>query len=522
MKLTFSGGINENDETVIQPDECISGFNFELGFGDSHKSPRPPVDLKGIAPNSVETTGILQLVRRDDTETTLSVNGAKAYLWDGSSSYTEQGTDFFNAGSLPRAVSWDLDQYIVISDLNKLTPLSQWDGTTLITQPHNISGVTDLYASYAIEHLNRIWLFNIRADTSELPHVILASDFETPTIFNTGARGTAQDPNSVVTENDAFFLTVPDLRWINGVVLFNKQLVISTRLGRLYKLVGTDSTNFNFVDYYAASDATGVESIANIGNDVAYMKRGGNIERLSDTQRSGDVDTDDISRFIKTSVKNLQDSITVYDQKNQKVFFFVKDKILVFFKDMIGRGGEGGQYSPWSIYETDSANLDASAFNFNTKVAVYIRIPGTKIYSVYFGDPDGGIRDLNGILDGDNGALIRVERTSRLFELGKKKNSVTGRIQYRRKLKTDLSIFFDYAETYGLTNVVVPLKGPTSGGDYYNTDSFYNADNYYNTRVLGGEDIATVGFSPSGSGTAVRIITQLSVLNDFQIDQIDL
>ena len=521
MKLIFSGGLNENDDTVIQPEECVSGSNFELGFGDSRKVPRAPIDLKGTAPNGVETSGIMQLVKRDDSETTLTVNGTKAYLWDGGAGFTEQGTDFFNAGSLPRAAHWALDDYLVIADINKLTTVSQWDGTTLSTQPNGIAGVTDLYASYAIEHLNRIWLFNIKTDATDLPHVIIASDFEDPTVFNTGDRGTAQDPNSIVTENDAFFLTIPDLREINGVTLFNQQLIVSTKLGRLYRLVGTDSTNFNFIDYYAASDATGTESIANIGNDVLYMKRGGNIDRLSDTQRSGDVDTDDISRFIQKSVNNLSQSITVYDQNRQKVFLFVQDKVLVFFKDMVGRSGSNQiQLSPWSVYKTGLLNSDNSAFNFNTKVATYLRRPGTVDYTVYFGGSDGQIYDLNGFGNGDNGFPIAVKRTTRLFESGL--TPMSGRVQYRRRSQADLSITFEYAETYGTTEVVIPLKGIVGVPAYYNSGFYYNSGAYYATPSGGEEDISTQGFSAPGHGTAVRITTALSVLTGFQLDNIEI
>ncbi len=521
MKFIFAGGLNESDDGFVQPEECVTGQNFELGQGRSSLKPRPPTDLKGTAPNAGDIRGILQLVKTDNTETTLVVAGQKCYLWDGASTFTEQGTDFFASTALPRAVPWLLDDYIVITDINKVQPVANWDGTTLSTHTHNITGVTNLYAKYGIEHLGRIWLFNVKTDATDLPHVILASQFETPTNFDNSARGTAQDPTSTVTENDPFFLTTPDLRKINGAVLFNKELIVSTEDGRLYKLTGSDATTFNFIPYFSASNSIGDESIVNIGNDVMYVRKGGNIDLLSTTQTSGDVRADDASRFIRNTVKNLTGALAVYDQTNQKVLFFTGSKVLVYFKDMIGVSGQGGQLSPWSVYVSDASH------GFNTNHAVYMRIPGTTDYSVYFGDSAGNIYDLNGISAGDNGTDIVVKRQTKLVEIPRKKLMV-GTITYRRLLEFDFSITFDWSESYGEHSSTVRLKGPSETGAYYDGGSYvsgdpvYNGDFYYNQAMVGQDVIATQRFTPVGQGLSARLTFYASTSNDYQVDSVDL
>jgi hypothetical protein len=88
--LDYPYGLNENITTA--PGECSEGANFDLEAFRTSFVPRSCYDLKGTAPNAGKLTGLLQLVKRDGTETTLTVNGSKAYLWDGASSFTDKGS----------------------------------------------------------------------------------------------------------------------------------------------------------------------------------------------------------------------------------------------------------------------------------------------------------------------------------------------------------------------------------------------------------------------------------------------
>src|SRR3990172_7544537 len=61
--LTFEGGLNEQDITLVQDQECTLGYNFELGSRDTHFRPRKPFDNKGTATNAASINGYVQTDR---------------------------------------------------------------------------------------------------------------------------------------------------------------------------------------------------------------------------------------------------------------------------------------------------------------------------------------------------------------------------------------------------------------------------------------------------------------------------
>src|ERR1700747_488877 len=149
--INFPYGLNEN--ITPQPGECTEGYNFELDAFRTSMNPRLSFDLKGTAPNVGKLTGLLQLVKRDLTQTTLTVNGANVYLWDGGSTFTSKGT--VTTDALLRGEYWSLGEYLVITDLNLNNVVQTWDGTTLTNMTHTgIAG--NLFAKFAIVHLNRV------------------------------------------------------------------------------------------------------------------------------------------------------------------------------------------------------------------------------------------------------------------------------------------------------------------------------------------------------------------------------
>src|SRR5690349_25166606 len=77
--LTFPYGLNEN--ITVQPGECSAGYNFDLSAFRTSLVPRLPFDLMGTATNAAKITGLLQLVKRDNTETTLVAAGSTVYQW---------------------------------------------------------------------------------------------------------------------------------------------------------------------------------------------------------------------------------------------------------------------------------------------------------------------------------------------------------------------------------------------------------------------------------------------------------
>jgi hypothetical protein len=373
-----------------------------------------------------------------------------------------------------------------------------------------------------------VWLANVTT-TTDTPHLIVASAFEDPTSFSTSLRGgpTTSSGGVFTTGLEAFYILAPDLKPINGMQVFYDQLIISTEGGRLYKLTGTTAATYKWEDFYSGSAALGSESMANIGNDVVYMKQGGGIDLLSTTQTSGDVSGDDVSRWIPTTTKDLTGSITIYDQKNQKVYFFVSGKVLVLFKDLIG-----GELSPWSVYKTQES------FAMNTLAAKYMKRPGTQVYSVYFGDSAGRLFDLNGSGDGDAGAqTVMVVRKTRYIQNGEgadkfnrgglnlMKKILRGMIFYRRIFDDcDVTLSFDWGDEYSVTQSVIPLKGAPSSsqGVYYGGGSYYSGSAYYSQGSAFAQKISSQTFSPTGKGPGFFLTTSLDTSTDFQIEYIEL
>lgn len=507
--LTFEGGLNQQDVTLVKPQECIDGYNFELGFNDTHYRPRMPFDKLGTATNAGAINGILQLIKNNDTETTLVQAGDTVYLWDGSTTFTSKGT--VNGSSKLRSTTWSLGGYSVITDLEKLTVVKTWDGTTFSTLTTGLG--SSLYAKYAIVHLGRVWLFNVTAGTST-PHLMVASAYETPTSYNTSLR--AQD-SSFTTGNEAFYMTTPDLLPINGVALFFNTLIISTDNGRIWKLTGTDSTDFSWQPFYSGSAAVGTETMANIGNDIVYMKRGGSVESLISTQDYGDVKADDLSRWIRNVTTDITDCRTVYDQKRQKVYFFNSTGYIpVLYKDMQPSG-----LSPWSVYKTDHSS------NFDTNVAVYMRRPGGTDWFVYFGDSSGNIYQMEGSGDGDNGntAVSTTRRTMLIEEMDgydPNFNQIKGRVHYRRVADVDLVMDFEWGDDYSITRCTVPLEGPPTGdsSNYFGGSAYFGGVFYFNSGFFYSDRVSTKGFTPIGRGVGVYIDLSVSSSQRFDIIKI--
>lgn len=521
MKISFGAGLNENQYPSLH-EAYIASQNFDLFKDASHLSPRKSFDLEGTATNAGDIRGFLQLVKRDGTETTLIQAANTVYQWDGASTFTVVGS--CGATSQLRDAYWALDNYIVIADLQKLSVVQKWDGTTLSTLTTGLG--VDFYAKYVIVHQGRVWFFNVTTST-DTPHLIVASEFETPTSYDTTKRVLDQ---SFTSGDEAFYMLSPDLRPINGVALFHGDMVISTVEGHLYKLTGVDSTTYAWEDFYAGSAAVGDESIVNTGNDVMYMRRGGSIESLRTTQEYGDTAADDLSRWIPQTVKNLTTAIAIYDQQNQKVLFFVYGKVLVLFKDILFGGaviddqGTKQKLSPWSVYVTTDSG------QFNCAAAKYMREPGTSNFNVFFGASDGRIFKLNGTSDGDAGsANIRVVRTLRFF--GKEDAKINfsahitrGLIQYRRLADLDFNITLDWGDEYNQSTATIPLKGAPADdvGVFYGGDVYYGGDFYYNSGFEFASKIAHQNASWVGKGSGCSVVMTTLDTQQYQVDNIEL
>lgn len=517
--LTFGGGVNEQDDINVQLDECVSGENFRLTKQQNSFRPRPAFDLKGTAPNAGAIRGIMQLVKRDNTQTNLVKAGDTVYDVNSSFVFTSKGT--VNATSRLRGSTWALDDKLIITDLDKLTTVREWDGTTMTVMAHMISGVTDLYAKYCVADFNnRNWLFNVTTDSNDNPHVILVSEFENHDNMDNSKRA---GDLSFSTGNEPFFLTIPDGRPINGAVEFFGSIVVSTEGGKLFRITGNDSTNYQISEYYSGSAAVGSESIVNIGNDLMYLRQGGVIEFFSATDTSGDVSADDASRWIQNTVNDLTDSIAVYNQKDQCVHFFVENKVLTFDKEIFSRG----QFSPWMIDTTQHAS------NFNTEAVMYLRAPDDQKYTVYWGDDSGNLFDLNGVgNDGDAGThtIASFRKTRLITELDNLRELLLGRLVYRRRGIANVQMFLDWSEYGVTTSAEIPLKDKESsaGTTYYGSNIspvYYSSGtgsvSYYNAAGVMEDLLSTVGFSPAGKGHSFFLTLSLNTTVPFLINRLE-
>lgn len=513
LRISFEGGLNERGDQGIDPREAASGENFELGLNINYFRPRDAFDHYATAPITTSPiAGFAQLIKRDDTETTLVVNGVNVYQVSGSPPvFSSVGT--VTSGSKLRDVYWALGDYLILTDITKTTVVKKWDGTTFSSLTTGLG--TALYAKYGVVHKGRVWLFNVKTST-DTPHLMVASAFENPESYDTSAR--APFVTSTATGNEAFYMLTPDLRPINGVTVFYNELIISTQRGKLYKLAGSDANDFQWVPFYQGSAAIGNETMVNIGNDVAFMKEGGAIDLLSATQQFGDVRADDVSRWIQTSVQGLTDGIAVYDQFRQKVYWFVQEgtvgKVLTLFKDRMV-----GDLSPWSVYTTGHAS------DFVTSAARYMRKPGTVDYYTFFGDSTGKIFFMPGTGegDGDTNTPIRTTRRTRLLEADGVNNIALGVIQYRRLAEVEMTLNMQWGEDYGESVALVTLKGPSGvGGAFFGGSTYFGGDAFFNEGFRFEDKPSKRSFSHVGVGDSFTLELSADTVKTFQVDFVEL
>lgn len=524
MKVFYGAGLNENQFPNVN--EAASGsYNFDLKKDSSFLFPRMPFDKLGTATNGADGRGLLQLIKRDDTETTLVQAGNTVYQWDGSTTFTSKST-LNTAVSQLRDTYWSLGDYLVITDLQKHTPVSKWDGTTFSTLTTGLA--SSLFAKYGIVHKGRTWLFNVKT-TTDTPHLMVASAFEDPTSYSTTNRAVT---TTFVTGSEAFYMLTPDLKPINGVTTFHGELIISTEKGRLYRLMGSSASDFKWIDFYANSGAVGVEGLVNGGNDIYYMRNGGNIESLVATQQFGDVSAVDLSRWIPDQVANLSSAIAVYDQGNQKVLWFTGSKVLALYKDLLIGGcvvdeqGTKANLSPWSVYRTQHP------MGFSTSAAKYMRRPGGTTYSVYFCGSDGAVYDLNGtgsLGDGGTSSIVGI-RNSRFLgpqNVGSDYHSRTlrGELRYQQTSQCQISLSFQWADEYNTSTVDLTLNGTTTAtdnGGYFGGNYYFGGAVYFGGTPNQSGQRAKKQFSAVGHSDV--LIKQVSWTNNvrFHIDYVDL
>ena len=520
IRLRFGGGLNNNSpEHEIEDMECTgSSQNFDIDHKDSLLRRRKPFDLVATAPNGEEIRGYHQLVKATGEITTGIQAGGTVYSWDGASSFTSVGT--CNANSRlrgPRTANWTLDGVALIADLEELTVVKAWNGTTFATLTHDLGG--DFYARHILVANDRAVYANVKSGTST-PHVLAFSELGVYDDLNITNR-----PSSSLAVTDPFFLTTPDLRACNGVVDAFGLLTFSTERGRFYKLTGSDAKDYAIAQLYPDSGAIGNEAFIYVGNDVFYG-RGGRIESLFATEALGDVATDDISVWITESVQSVDEWKGAYNSRFQRVYFNdpENETLWVINKDFLderirklSQRQPFPDLSPWMRWKTDHS------LGFRPSVLFTILDPVTELETTYMGGSGGKIYKLEGTGDQDGGTTdITVTRISKAFDIPNfgEAIDVSGYIAYRRGSAATVTIGLLWGGMEISDESITVDLDAASGGWFWGGSYYWGGSIYWGIPFSGRFHRKVLDIV--GTGEQLQIKTQFSGAVDVFIKEIGL
>lgn len=463
LKLKFGGGLHSRaSEEDIDPRECSDGENFALDADNQQFRPRKPFDLIATVPNGGEIRGGVTLLKSDGTVSALFQAGNKMYSWDGGVSFTEVGD--VNASSKLRGRlehNWQLTDKVLITDLALVDSVKEWDGTTLqnVTFTDEEGYNFGVYrARYCYVSNERAVFANVHSNGTNTPHLIVGSqrgDYKIITVANRpSSAGNAQDP---------FFLVQPDNQYINGIVEAFGTTVFSSKLGSVYKLLGSDSTDFEIDPLAPRAGSSSDEGLNLAINDVVIGSQG-RIKSLSSTDKFGDVESSDLSFWIADEIEDFSDWLITSNDRLRRTYFHPigQSVIYVMHHDLIGSG-----ISPWSKWTTNHS------FSFNPTFMMNMYDPSDGLEYVFMGDSSGNLYRMEGSGSGDGGTTdIAVFRDSRLFsaETEGKVFDIEGYIRYRRQSAITVSIKFLFSGEHVMTNeITINVPGPTFNPVYGST-----------------------------------------------------
>ncbi|MFQ5623746.1 MAG: hypothetical protein ACE5FS_10155 [Paracoccaceae bacterium] len=506
VALRFGGGIHSRaSPDTIDPRECASGQNFVLDLENHNFRNRKPFDLIGTVPNGASILGFATLLKSDGTVSFLVQAGATVYEWDGATTFTSKGTVAAAAKLRGRMEhNWQLSDKVLITDINQQQPLMEWDGTTLQNVSHNLGG--DFFARYCFVSNERAWYGNVKSG-SATPHMIVGAKRGDYTNLSVTDR-----PSASLGAADPFFLLTPDLRPINGLVEAFGLVTVSTEFGSIYSISGADATDFAVSQLYPQSGASGYESLAYIGNDVVYGRQG-RIETISDTNRYGDVETDDLSVSISDLIEGYTGWTAVYNARVQRVYLFPDSQAecWVYQKAMRGKG-----LSPWMKWTTQHAVA------FQPSAVMNMYDPSDGLEYVFFGDSSGNLYRMEGSgTSGDGGsAAIQSDRTSVLFSTDSPADvyNFKGHIRYLKNEATTLTLTARWAGE-SVVNESITITIPAITGDIsWGGDWYFGGEYYWNTPFAG--RFARQNFGVGGRSNEFQIYLSAEGTGNFEINEI--
>lgn len=515
--IKFGAGLHTRaSEDEIDAREAADGSNFLLDLEQRELKPRPPFDLLGTAPNASEIRGGGSLLTSAGVVKSFVQAGNKCYLWDGTSFQSSPALATVSSSAKLRghwrSQNWTLDDKLIITDLSLLETVKEWDGGNTISNIAFLSAPSvsfgSFYAKYCSVTNERALFANVKDSGSAVPHMIVGSKREDYRTISVSDR-----PSSALAEDDPFFLLSPDLRPINGLIEAFKTAVISSEKGKLFNLSGESAQDFSFEDFYPGSAASGEESIAYVGNDVVYGRQG-RIESVSDSQRFGDTEADDLSKPIADVIREYTGWRIIYNSRLNRVYMFPAGVSEVWVWNTSMRGAEQSPFMRWRTNH---------ALGFQPTFAMSMLDPSDGLEYVFMGDASGHWYRLEGTgLSGDAGSTnTSVEYLTKLFSapLDAKVHNIQGYIRYRKDVPASINLVFEYSGTE-IANAECTVEIP--GVDnrlYYGGSNYYGGEFYYGS--ISGR-LSRQKFFPPGRGNEFQVRIRTEGTADFGINEIGL
>lgn len=475
LRLKFGGGLHSRaSEEDIDPRECAAGQNFALDRDNEQFRPRKGFDLIGTLPNAGEVRGFATLFKSDGTISTLVQGAGNVYEWDGGATFTLVGTVDSNAKIRGRLEhNWQLSDKVIITDVNLAEVVYEWDGTTLqavtFTDETGSGAFGTFRARYCYVENERAVFANIHDNGNDFPHLIVGSargDYAQITVANR--------PSSSLSESDPFFMVQPDNRAINGLVESFGRVVVSSKLGNLYKITGASAKDFAIELLATRTGAAGDEAMALAVNDIVYGRQGA-IESATATERFGDVEQNDLTAPIADAVEAFNDWLIAQNQRLARVYCHPvgQSQLLVLHTGLLG-----SDVSPWSKWVTNHSMA------LNPTAMMNVLDPADGLEYVLMGDANGNVYRLEGTGTSDAGVNVTASRTSGLFspELAAKAVDMEGYIRYRRQEAVTADVSIKFAGEHPITeSVSIELPGNTfatvyGGAVYYGGSFYYGVD----------------------------------------------
>lgn len=515
VKLKFGGGINTRSaEDEIDSKECTDGKNFALDIDIPTYKNRKPFDYLGTAPNNSEIRGFASLYTADGTVSLLVQAGNTVYEWDGSS-FTSKGSCSASSRLRGRLEhNWQLTGKVLITDLELLQPVMEWDGTTLqnVTfTDETLSGAFgEFRARYCSVTNERAVFGNIYDNGTTYPHLIVGSLRGDYTIITVANR-----PSSALNEGDPFFLVQPDNRAINGLVQAYGQTVTSSKEASMFILSGDTAKDFIMKELYSRSGVSGNESLAYVGNDIVYGRQNA-IESLKSTEKYGDVEADDLSLAIADEIDGFSDWTIAYNARNKRIYCVPGNsqaQLWVLHKTMIATG-----LSPWAKWVTDHQ------MSFNPSTIMNVIDPSDGLEYVFMGDSNGNMYRLEGTgTSGDGGGHnVVTERLSRLFTVPVNAQiyDIKGYIKYKRGEAATVELTFEYNGMSVFDETITVNLPARTFGALYGGGSYYSGGAYYGSSFSG--RLSRQIFGIAGKSSEIQVRAKIEGTTDFEITEIGL